>query len=305
MANRFLNFSKYIAPVGLVLAIVFWASAYVGIRYAVVYLSPGVLGLLRYAVAAVVMGIVYLNLKEKTKFNLKEGLFIFFAGAVGIGVYNVAVNQGELTVPAGIACFIVTTMPVFASLAAVFIFKERMTKKGILGLFLSLLGVLLIAISKESLSGQNVLSNLSNIWGRDHLAGIGFLLFAVLCAVFYSLMQKKLLKKFKPTELTCLCIFSAFLIQLVFAPEAYLALKTAHVGLLVCVVFLGVFSGALAYLCFNLALSRFSVGQATTGLFAMPFFAMLLGWVVLGESVSWLGFLGGCLALSGPVLLRI
>ncbi len=281
---------KPLAGIILALTLFFWASAYVAIRVAEHSFSPGALGFFRYAIAALIMGPVYCLIPNKTKISRMDGFLIFISGAIGIGIYNVAVNQGELVVPAAMAAFIVASMPVVSSIGAAIFFKERITWIGILGLIISFTGVAVIALSQGSL----------------HLSftmGVGSLLFAVICAVFYNLMQKKLLRKFRALELSCLCILSACLIQIVFLPAGLNQIHQANISSVLAVLFLGVFPAAFSYLGYTYALTYFSITRTTASLFAMPFITLVIGWIVLGEKLPWIALIGGILTLMGPFLI--
>jgi len=293
--NNKKEYSAWFCFIALTFAIIFWASAYIAIRVAVREFEAGPLGLLRYGAAALVMLGIYIFIPNKTKLNLKDLVLIFITGAIGIGFYNVLINQGEVSVPAGAASFIIASMPVFSVLAACFFLKEKISALGVFGILISFFGIFLISFSEEQ--GAKV--------AHESLgSGIFFLLAAVFCAVFYGLMQKKLLKKFKAIELVCLSIFSAALIQIVFLPSLISELSRASFLSISLGIYLGIFPAALAYLGYTIALTRFSMVKANTSLFIMPFLALLMGWVILGERLSLLGIMGGILALLGPVLIH-
>lgn len=290
------EYPLWFALVALALAIFFWASAYVVIRVDIKEFSAGALGLFRYGVAALVMLVIYLFTPNKTRLDLKDFVLIFITGAIGLGLYNILVNQGEVSVPAGAASFIVSTMPVFSVIAACIFLKEKINFFGILGVFISFIGIILLSTSQHEEAVK--------ISGVSNLAGITCLLLAVACAVFYGLMQKKLLKRFKAIELVCLSIFSAFLAQLIFLKD--LAHEIAHaswIGLSLG-IYLGVFPAALAYLGYTIALTRLSMIKANMSIFILPFIALLMGWIILGEKLSVLGLMGALLALAGPVLIH-
>src|SRR3989338_5940522 len=85
--------------------IVSWASAYVGIRIGLTSYSPGALALLRFVVASAAMLIIYWRLPNKQIPKQSEVLVMAGLGIIGFALYNLLLNEGELTVPAGIAGF--------------------------------------------------------------------------------------------------------------------------------------------------------------------------------------------------------
>ena len=121
---------------GMAMALVLWATAFVGIRVAVVHYPPGPLALLRFSIASVLLG-SYLLAASKRRSLLKAGpkdwLGFLSLGLTGIVVYHVALNTGEQTVSAGAASLLVNTTPVFTVLLAVVLLGDRLGKRGTLG----------------------------------------------------------------------------------------------------------------------------------------------------------------------------
>ena len=78
-----------------------------------------------------------------------------------------------------------------------------------------------------------------------------------------------------------------------FAPAATLA-----------VVYLGIFPAALAYLLWNLALTRMSASVLSSFLYLSPVLASAIAWVWLGEVPTFLTVLGGAIAIAGVVLVQ-
>src|SRR5579864_1810277 len=83
------------------LTVILWASALIGIRLGLHGYSPGSLGLLRYLIASVSLLFLYFRLPVRHVPTVKDFIEIFIIGALGIGVYNIALNHGEVVVPAG------------------------------------------------------------------------------------------------------------------------------------------------------------------------------------------------------------
>ena len=80
-----------------------WGSAYVGIRAGLESYSPGGLALLRFLVASVAVFLIYIRREKRQTMSLRDLSLAFTTGIVGIGIYNISLNYGELIVPAGMA----------------------------------------------------------------------------------------------------------------------------------------------------------------------------------------------------------
>lgn len=281
------NLKAYVA---VCLTVIFWASSYVAIRIGVHGFSPGALGSLRYSIAALVMLPVYLSLPNRTKINLKDSLLIFLTGGIGIGLYNIAINKGEVTLQAAVTSFIIASMPVIAAVVARFVFNERLKLVGYIGVLISFSGILIICFSQ----------------GKGHITvtiGVLYILLCVVCGCFYSTMSKILLAKFGAIELVSLCIMAGAIVQLVFLPEVIYELPNAGWSAICAAIYLGIFPAAIAYLGFSYALQYFSLIKVTSMLYLLPFITAVMGWAVLGEVPTTWAFIGGVITLTGPVLI--
>ena len=110
----------------LLLTLLFWASAFVGIRLGLSAYSPGALALLRFISASLIMILVYYRFPREPAMSWSIRIRIALIGIGAIGIYNLCLNIGEVTVSAGIASFVIGLMPVLTILLSVFFLKEHL-----------------------------------------------------------------------------------------------------------------------------------------------------------------------------------
>ena len=268
----------------IVLTVTLWASAFVGIRAGLADYQPLELALFRYVVASAIMGIIALI--NGIRIPDRRDLFpILSAGLVGIAVYNVALNYGELTVMAGEACFIINTAPLFTSLLAFVFLGENITPKFIVGLIISLLGVSLMALRFEE---KTFLSHGSLI-----------ILIAAVAHAAYFVIQRPLLRKYRPIEFTSYAIWSGTVSMLPFGLGFLERLNHASLHSTISIVYLGIFPAAIAYLCWSFVLSKTTVSKASSFLYSVPVTTLVIGFFWLGEIPSGLSMAGGAIAIGG------
>jgi drug/metabolite transporter (DMT)-like permease len=77
--------------------LIFWASAFAGIRAGLKAYSPGNLVLFRFLTASIVL-LVYAIITRMPLPEKKDLPVIFFLGFIGITVYHLALTYGELKV---------------------------------------------------------------------------------------------------------------------------------------------------------------------------------------------------------------
>ena len=132
----------------LAIAIFLWASAFVGIRVCLQGYSPEGLALLRYIIASICMGIIYYRLPQRNSMSFRDQCILLIVGAMGIGIYNLTLNHGEMLISSGMACFITSQSPIITAIIAMIFLGEKFNISRVAGFTLSLLGVALIAVGE-------------------------------------------------------------------------------------------------------------------------------------------------------------
>ena len=271
----------------LLTTVILWGSAYVAIRAAVQNYSPGGLALLRLLISSVaIYFVLYRGRKSRPSIQKRDLYRVLFAGAIGIGCYNIALNYGEVFVPAGMASFIGSQIPVVTTLLAVFFLGEKINRYGVFGMCLSVVGVALIALGHHDAHFGFYLSILYVI----------FSIFAVGC---YNILQKPLLQKYKAIHLTAYALWGGTIVLLVFLPNLIHDLQHTTLKATATVVYLGIFPGVVGYSTWNYALSTIPASRAASFLYLMPIFATLIGWIWLGEVPTLMALTGALIALFG------
>lgn len=276
-----------------------WASAFAGIR-AGMRLSPsgtvgpdgygpGELALLRFGTASTVLAL-YAFAKRMRLPDRSELPLIGLTGFLGISVYHVALNFGEMTVQAGAASLLISAAPVFTALLSVAVLKERLTGIGWLGILLAFAGVALIALS----GGR----------GLRFTPGALLILLAATVAAVYSILSKQLLRRHAALEFTCYSIWAGTLPLLVFLPGLLRRLPVAAPQATFAVIYLGIFPAAIAYVLWNYALARMPASLLSSFLYLSPVLASLIAWVWLGEVPALLTLVGGAIAILGVILVQ-
>lgn len=276
------------AQAALILAVVLWASAFVGIRVGLADYSPGALGLLRFIIASVCMGLFYFMLPSKTVLSSRHKLELLLLGVAGIGAYNVCLNYGEMSVSAGTASFIIGLMPVISVLLSVFFLKERPASGVWLGIFISFLGLFFL------MQGQSTGSNM--------MTAVFMILIATLTGSIYNVFQKKYLDHYHPITVTAWILWGGTLSMFMFLPDLWHDAHHAHLSTTIAVCYLGIFPAAIAYLAWCYALEHLSVTYTSTYLYAMPILSTLLDFVYLHEIPSRSTLIGGGIALLGALI---
>ncbi len=270
-------------------ALLFWSSAFAGIRAALVGLSPGHLVLIRFLAASAVLLLAAWLFRLPPPARGDWGRF-FALGLLGVFGYHTALTFGEVSVTAGSASLLIATSPVFIALFARFFLGERLSRGAWAGLLLAFLGAGLIALGE----GEG--------FGFD--PGAVLVLLAALSGSLYFVGQKPLLARYSAQAVTVYTLVAGTLPLLVFLPGLKAALAEAPRSSLLAALYLGVFPGALAYFLWARALARVPASLLASTLYLNPVLAVLIAGVWLGEWPTAPVVAGGLLALLGVGLVQ-
>ena len=275
---------RLLPVIAIGLVITMWASAFVGIRSALESYSPFHLALFRYLIASTIMVVAgyLMNIRLPESKDIPAILFI---GFIGITVYHVALNYGEITVNASAASFIVNSVPLVTAVFAILFLKERISKYGWLGLLGGFAGVSIIVLGESN--------------GLSLSRGALVLVVAAISLAAFFVLQKPFLKKYKPLEFSTYVIVAGTLFMLFLSPGLLQSIENARLEHTVSVIYLGIFPGAAGYILFAWVMNRYTATKSTSFIFLIPIMTLFLSWIWLGEIPAMLSLVGGGLALGG------
>ena len=274
----------------LLLLAVLWGSAFPLIKVGLEGFSAAHLTLGRFLVASLCFA-PYLALTGKRLLPARRDLPMFFLlGLLGVTIYHLALNYGELYVTAGAASLIIATAPAITAVVAFFMLGDRLPPLGWGGIVVSFLGVALIVWGEEAAFGFNPYALL--------------ILLSSVTTAFYFVLQKPLFARYKAVEVTAFATWAGSLPLLVFLPGFPAAVAGAALEPFWATVYIGVFPAAVAYAIFSYALSQAPVTLVTTFLYTVPVFSLLFSWLFIGEVPSWVTLAGGAVAIVGIVMVN-
>ncbi|MFD8530589.1 DMT family transporter [Streptosporangium canum] len=272
------------------ITVVLWASAFVAIRSAAQYFSPGALALGRLLAGSVVLGVIWLARREGLP-PRAAWPGILGSGLLWFGLYMVVLNWGEQEVDAGTAAMVVNVGPMLIALLGGWLLREGFPPRLLAGMAVSFAGAVVVGISMSD-------------GGRASIVGV---LLCLLAAVTYAggvVCQKPALKHASALQVTTFGCFVGTAACLPFAGPLVTEIATAPLPATLNVVYLGVFPTALAFTTWAYALARTTAGKMGATTYVVPALVVLMAWAVLGEVPGWLTLAGGLLCLAGVAVSR-
>lgn len=271
-------------------AVVLWASAFVGIRAAGRALSAGPLSLSRLLVGSLALGIL-VAVRRQPLPPRRDYRGLLVCGLLWFGAYNVLLNQAERQVDAGTAAMLVNTGPIFIAVLSGLLLREGFPRRLLLGCVVAFAGTIVIGLATSN---------------RGVQAGVGALL-CIAAAAAYSagtVAEKPLLARSSALTVTWLSCTIGAVVCLPFAPQLLVELRHAPVGALAWILYLGVFPTAVGFSFWAFALARTNAGRLGATTYLVPPLAVVMGWLLLGDTPPALALVGGLLCLAGVAITR-
>lgn len=271
-----------------------WASGFAAIRASLQGgFSPGHLMLFRFLLASALFLLYALYPRSNFKLPKKEDLLsIFILGVIGITFYHFGVTFGQQTVAAGTASMIVGSAPIFTTLIAVLILKEKMDVIGWIGLVIGFIGISLITLG--STGATFTISK-----------GLLLVIFATISTSFFFVYQKPLLTKYHPIELTAYFTWAGTIPMLIYLPGLFETIQHATLEANLAAIYVGIVPAALCYATWAIALSLGNVSQLSSLLYLEAPIAIVIAWIWLKELPSILSMIGGLIAISSVAIVNI
>jgi drug/metabolite transporter (DMT)-like permease len=218
----------------------------------------------------------------------KDKIELILGGMAGIGVYNICLNFGEITVSAGIASFVIGLMPVITVFLSMIFLKEQLNAGVWAGIVVSLAGLILLAVGE----------------GADASMRMGILLVFVstVTGAALTIVQKRFITRYDSITIMSWVMWGGTLLLLIFSKDLWQEIKVADYQSTAAGVYMGIFPAAIAYLAWTYVLNYLSATKASVSLYALPIASTLLGFICLNEMPSINALFGGGIALTGALI---
>ena len=273
--------------------VVLWGSAFVGIRAVAHDLAPGPFTLGRLLVASVALGGLMLARRPVLPSTRRDWVLIAASGVVWFGLYFLLLNAGEQLVDAGTAAMLVGLGPILIAILAGTFLHEGFPPRLLLG-------------SAIAFGGSATIALATGIGSTQEAAPLGVILCLAAAMAYASgvTIQKPAVARVPALTVTAFACWFGTIVMLPFAPGLVEAFGSADADTIGWVVYLGVFPTAIGFVTWAFALNRTSAGRLGSTTYLVSPIAILLAWLLLGETPLPLALLGGAMAIAGVIIAR-
>jgi drug/metabolite transporter (DMT)-like permease len=272
--------SRALLWLGLVVLYVVWGSTYLGIRIAVDTIPPFVMASTRFLTAGIAL-FAWSILREGREFawpSRREWRDMFIVGALLLGGGMGAVAWGEQTVPSGIAALMIALMPVWVAVLGRIFLGERLPRLAVAGIAVGLAGVAILVGGPDPA-------------GRLDPAGVLALIVSPICWSAGSLYAAHRVphssRPLVATAMQMLCGSAVLAVAAIVTGEpGRLRVELISTSSIVALVYLTVIGSLVAFSTYVWLLRVAPLPLIATYAYVNPVVAVVLGAVVLGETLT-------------------
>jgi drug/metabolite transporter (DMT)-like permease len=279
------------AYIALIFICIVWGTTYLAIRVVVQNYPAFLFAAIRQLISgAIIMGVAFMfnrNVDLSWK-NIKHNGIV---GFLLITIGNGCVTWGEKFIPSGVAALICSLMPLSAVMIGLASSsKEKINSTIAAGLGLGLLGV--AVIFKD---------NIKDLTNTSYLIGMIATFVATVSWSLGSVFNKKKTDAVNPmfNSGLQLGIGGIFLLSLSPVVDTYNGESLTTPVVFWSMVYLVIFGSVLAYTAYMYALKELPVGIVALYAYVNPLVAVLLGYFILNEQLTWFTALSFVLIVAG------
>ncbi len=275
----------------------FWGTTYLAIRVGLETMTPMLFAGVRFLIAG---GLLFFVMSRQQNVRLPQGREWLNLGVVGLlllGIGNGAVVWAEQWVPSGMAALLVATSPFWvAAIERMRKDGERVGVRGMIGMLVGFGGLAMLVgpqLFGVSLDGY-------------YLAGVLVIQLGCVAWTVGSIYSMQ-----RPTGVSPLM---AAAVQMLWAGVVLTLFGTAlgewgeirfSARSLGALAYLIVFGSIVAYGAYIYAIQKLPLSLVSTHSYINPIVALVLGWLVLNESLGWRELLAAVIILSGVALVKV
>ncbi|MEO9484421.1 MAG: DMT family transporter [Ekhidna sp.] len=267
-----------------------WGPSFLFIKIAVREIPPVMLAALRIGIAAIILNLLLLVMKQRLPKDYSFWKRTFIAGLFAQAIPFVLINWGEQFVNSSLASILNGLMPLFTIIFAHFmIHNERLSGQKIAGVLIGFSGLIILVWPSLIKGVEGSTFGILSITGAAVSYGIGL-----------SYIRKYFANtpSFKAPAAQLLSV-TIYLAPLAFAMHPEFKFSAVCFSAFGSLLILAIFGTAAAFIVYFKLIERSSAGYASLVTYLMPIYGVVLGVLFLDEHISAWMILGASLILLG------
>ena len=253
-----------------------WGSSFLMMKYALEELDAYNISFYR-----ILIGMIFINILnfKKTNFPIRKHFQLSLVGILWMSFPFYLFAKAEETITSSLAGLINGSTPIFISLIAVLIFKDKILKKQIIYLFTGFIGIYFVSFG------------FSNAF-EDFNLGAMLALLASVSYGFAANIVQSLIKEYGSLQTLKIALRYATVISFILLNvNSSLSVPTYEISLFP-MLMLGIGSSGIAFLSFYNLIDDVGAIAGSITVYIIPIFSMIFGYIFLNETTQLIQLVG-------------
>lgn len=273
-------------------AMLFWGMSFIWSSILLRYYQPVTIILIRLILSAGLLFLIIHVFRKHEQILKKDIPWIFLSALFNPFLYFLGENYGLKYSTPIISSAIIATIPVFSPVIAYLTLKEKLGIRSIAGILISFTGVIVMLITP-------------NLRFSSDIRGILFLSGAVLTALFYSVVLRKLTYRYSALTLIAyqnlIGIFLFLPLFLTFELHSFMKIYV-NAEIISSFLLLSIFASSVSFVFFAHSIKILGVSKSNIFSNLIPVFTAIFSYIFISELIT-LQKIAGILLVIGGVYL--
>jgi drug/metabolite transporter (DMT)-like permease len=274
------------------LAMIFWSFSYIWFKKANVTFYPVTIVFIRLVFAVIILTTYLIITKKFMKIRKHDRKLFFMLALFEPFFYFLGESFGLTYVSATVCSVLISTIPVFATIGAWLVFKEKLRIINYAGIVLSFIGVIVFVLNRNGALSFSI-------------KGLGLLFLAVFSAVGYNLMLRRLVSTYTPVYIVNVQnVIGAvlFLPLFIILDFKHFITTSFNFDMFKPIIELAVFASCGAFVLFAYSIQKIGIVRANVFSNCIPVFTALFSFIILKENLTLQNILGMAIVISGLLM---
>lgn len=278
-----------------ILAMLFWGLSFIWSTIVFEYYNPITTVFLRLVLSSAILWFIVKFLKKKEKIQREHYKLFAFSALLNPFLYFIGENFGLKMTSPTISAVIIATIPLLTPVVGVMMLNEKLSKLNYIGMVISFAGILIMLVKPDLTLVAPPL-------------GVLLLAFAVLAAVAYSVLLKKLSAHYSAfTIIATQNVIGAFYflpLFLLFDFKHFITVIPDR-RLVLSLLQLAFFASTLAFVFYTIVTKRLGISRTNIFSNLIPVFTAIFSYFILNEIFTLNKIAGIALVVSGVALSQL
>ncbi len=268
---------------------IFWSFSFIWFKVANETFHPITIVFIRLIFSVILLSTFLIITKSFMKIQKRDRKLFFMLALFEPFFYFLGESFGLTYVSATVCSVLISTIPVFATVAAWLFFREKLKIINYAGIILSFIGVLVFILNSDGSISFNI-------------KGLGLIMFAVIAAVGYNLTLSRLVGSYSPVYIVNV---QNVLGAILFLP-LFLIIDFKHfIGtsftfeMFKPIIELAVFASCGAFILFAYSVKKMGITKANVFSNSIPIFTALFAFFLIGDKLTIQNIVGMVIVIAG------